>query len=119
MHVSGDLLVERPLAACTAVSDSPGYLAGVAQAGQAVEGAGGIDEVADLLAEVGRLLEPGPGGGQVASGSPPPAGPLQPRQQRKLPLSADHRPPVTPEDTRNRSGSEANTPRRMAIWVIG
>lgn len=50
------------------VLQAAGYLAGVAQAGQAVEGAGGTDEVADLLAEAGRLFEPGPGGGKVAGG---------------------------------------------------
>ena len=33
-----------------------------------MERAGGTDEVADLFAEVGRLFEPGPGGGQVAGG---------------------------------------------------
>ncbi len=33
-----------------------------------MERAGGTDEVADLFAEVGRLLEPGPGGGKVAGG---------------------------------------------------
>ena len=40
----------------------------MAQAGQAVQRAGGTDEVSDLFAEVGRLFEPGPGGGKVAGG---------------------------------------------------
>ena len=57
-----------------------GHLAGLAQAGQAVERAGGIDEVADLFAEVGRLFEPGPGGGKVAGGGRRPGPGLEQRR---------------------------------------
>jgi hypothetical protein len=50
------------------VLQAVGDLAGAAEAGQAVERAGGADEVADLFADVGRLFEPGPGGGKVGRG---------------------------------------------------
>lgn len=51
------------------VVQAGGHTPGLSQAGQAVKGAGGTDEMADLLAEVGCLLEPGSGGGKVAGGS--------------------------------------------------
>jgi hypothetical protein len=44
----------------------------VAKAGQAVQRAGGTDEVADPFAEACRLFEPGPGGGKVGRRRPPP-----------------------------------------------
>ena len=50
------------------VRQAAGHLAGAAQAGQAVQRGGGAGEVADLFAEVGRLFEAGPGGGEVGGG---------------------------------------------------
>src|SRR5580693_5876226 len=44
------------------------HLAGMPEAGQAVQRADGADQVTDLLAEVGRHLEPLPGGGEIAGG---------------------------------------------------
>jgi len=45
-----------------------GHLGGLAEPGQAVQRASSPDEVADLFAVVGRLFQPGPGGGEVAGG---------------------------------------------------
>ena len=45
-----------------------GDVAGMAETGQVVQGAGGADEVADLFAEVGRGFELVAGGGEVAGG---------------------------------------------------
>src|ERR1700677_3535016 len=48
------------------ILQAAGHLAGVAQASQTVERAGGTEEVADLFADVSRLFEPGPCGGKAA-----------------------------------------------------